>query len=255
MKIRVLGCYGAELSDCNTTGFLINRSVLLDAGTICTALNLSEQRKIRYVLLSHIHMDHTKGLTSLSENLFAEKKWETVIIISTREILKELKEHFFNDRIWPDFTKIPNRRKPLFRLKTIREGETIEIDGLRVRAFRVNHIVPSVGFLIREKNGSLLFSGDTYRTDRIWKAASQDPCLKAAMIEVSFPNALEKLAEASKHLTPDLLFQEFLKIKKPHLPLYIYHVKPRYLSRITRELTRLQIKGLTLLKDGLVFEI
>ncbi len=255
MRVRVLGCHGAELAERHTCGFLINGTVLLDAGTICSTLTLSEQRRIQYVLISHIHADHVKGLPFLSENLIAEKKPRQVVIISIRRVLEGLCQNLFNDQIWPDFNKLPNGRRPIFRLKAIREGETIKMDGLKVRAFSVNHIVPCAGFLIRENGSSLLYSGDTYQTGKIWKAAAKDPHLKAAMIEASFPNALEKLAAKSKHLTPNLLFQEFSKIGKPSLPLYIHHMKPRYLERIRRELKQLKMKKLTVLSDGEVFNV
>ena len=255
MRIRVLGCYGAELSNHGTCGFLINGSVLLDAGSICSSLTLSEQRRIRYILISHIHADHIKGLPFLSENLFAEKPPRPVVIISFREVLDGLRRHLFNDQIWPDFTKRPSATKPIFRLRAIREGETMKIGGLGVKAFRVNHLVPCAGFLIRQKNSSLLYSGDTYQTGKIWKAATEDTHLKAAMMETSFPNALKNLAAKSKHLTPSLLFQEFSKIGKPHLPLYIYHMKPRYLERIKREVKQLKIEKVTVLEDGMVFDV
>jgi ribonuclease BN (tRNA processing enzyme) len=255
MRIRVLGCYGAELSKLGTCGFLINGSVLLDAGTICSSLTLTEQRKIRYVLLSHIHADHIKGLPFLSENLIAEKGQRTVEIISIRKVLAGLHRYLLNNQIWPDFTQLPNEGSPIFRLRAIREGEMLKIDGLHIKAFRVNHIVPCVGFLIRQNNSSLLYSGDTYETDKIWKAAARTANLKAAMIEASFPNALKGLAVKSKHLTPRLLLQEFSKIGKPNLPLYIYHMKPRYLEQMRRELEQLKIKNITILQDGTEFEV
>jgi ribonuclease BN (tRNA processing enzyme) len=255
MRLRVLGCHGAELSNHGTCGFLINRSVLLDGGTICSSLTLSEQRRIRYVLISHIHADHVKGLPFLSENLIGPKGQTPIIVISIGKVLTGLRRHLFNNQIWPDFTRLPHGRNPLFRLRAVREGETIKIDGLEVRAFRVNHTVPCAGFLIRQRNSSLLYSGDTYHTDNIWKAATKDPHLKAAMIETSFPNALKDLAAKSKHLTPALLLQEFSKIGRPRLPLYIYHMKPRYLEAILRELKRLKIERMTMLKDGMVFDV
>ena len=255
MRIRVLGCHGAELSNHSTCGFLINGSVLMDAGTVCSSLTLSEQRKIRYILISHIHADHIKGLPFLSENLYTDKMRKPVVILSIPKVLDGLKKNLFNNQIWPDFTALPNRQNPVFRLKALREGEGVKLDGLEVKAFAVNHIVPCSGFLIRENKSSLLYAGDTYETETIWKAAAEDTHLKAAMIETSFPNALENLAVASKHLTPKLLLQEFSKIGKPHLPLYIYHMKPRYLERIRREVKQLNVERLKILKDGETFEV
>jgi len=255
MKVRVLGCYGAELSKFSTCGYLINGSVLLDAGTICSALTLSEQKKIRYVLISHIHADHIHGLAALSENLITEKDRTPVEIISIGKVIAGLKRHFFNDQIWPDFTQLPNRRNPVYRLRTIREGEKIKINGLYVQAIPVDHIVPATGFMIRENGSSLLYSGDTCLTEELWKAAAKDNSLKAVMIETTFPDALKKLAYESKHLTPSLLHSEFLKIGKPHLALYIHHMKPRYREKIKQELNRLKFQKLSLLADGMVFNV
>jgi ribonuclease BN (tRNA processing enzyme) len=216
---------------------------------------MNEQKKIRYVLLSHIHADHIKGLPFLSENLIGQKGQKPVVIISLEKVLTGLHRNLFNNKIWPDFTKIPTEKKPIFRLKPIREGETLQVEGFQVKAFRVNHTVPCAGFLVQQKNTSLLYSGDTYKTHKIWKAASTTKNLKAAMIETSFPNSMEGLAKASKHLTPSLLSQEFSKIGKLHLPLFIYHMKPRYLKTIQKELKNLGLKKLVMLKDGVVFNI
>ena len=255
MKIRVLGCHGAELANYGTCGFLINGTILLDAGTICSSLTLHEQRKIRYILISHTHADHIKALPFLSENLIGMKRQRPIIIVSIGEVLTGLRRYVFNNQLWPDFTNLPSRRHPIFRLRAIREGETIKVDGLAVKAFKVNHTVPCAGFLIRQRNSSFLYSGDTYQTTQIWKAAAKDVRLKAAMIETSFPNALKDLAIKSKHLTPRLLFKEFSKIGKPDLSLYIYHMKPRYLERIKRELKQLKIDKITALKDGTLFTV
>jgi ribonuclease BN (tRNA processing enzyme) len=255
MKIRVLGCYGAELSKYSTCGYLINGSVLMDAGTVCSALTLAEQRKIRYILISHIHTDHIHGLAALSENLIAEKERTPVVIISVGKVIAGLKRHFFNDQIWPDFTRLPNRRHPVYRLRSVQEGETIKVNGLHVKAISVNHVVPSTGFLVRENGSSLLYSGDTGMTEQLWKVAAKDDSLKAAMVETTFPDALKELAYKSKHLTPSLLYKEFLKIGKPQLALYVHHMKPRYRGKIKQELRRLKFEKLVLLDDGMVFNV
>ena len=76
MKIKVLGCHGSDslLSEadhmrwCQSCGFLVNGSLMVDAGTVASALPLEEQKRIRYVLLSHTHMDHIKALPMLADN-------------------------------------------------------------------------------------------------------------------------------------------------------------------------------------------
>ena len=49
MKIRVLGCHGSQLPHFNTTSFLVENSILLDAGTVTPVLTLKEQLRIDYI--------------------------------------------------------------------------------------------------------------------------------------------------------------------------------------------------------------
>ena len=54
---------------CNTCSFLLNGTLLLDAGTVASKLSLSEQGQIRHIILSHLHFDHIKELPTLADNL------------------------------------------------------------------------------------------------------------------------------------------------------------------------------------------
>jgi len=58
------------------------------------------------------------------------------------------------------------------------------------------------------------------------------------------------MAYVSKHLTPALLAQEFQKIGKPNLPLYVYHLKPKYHGKIVEQLKMYNIPNLTVLNEG-----
>ena len=110
MKIRVLGCHGSEqfggektgLHQCRTCGFLINDTVMVDAGTIGAALTLEEQRAIRHILLSHLHFDHIQGLPTFGDNL-SEHAGQPVSLISIAEVLEGLQTHIFNDKVYPNF--------------------------------------------------------------------------------------------------------------------------------------------------------
>ena len=69
-------------------------------------------------------------------------------------------------------------------------------------------------------------------------------------IESSFPNEMDELARVAKHLTPALLAQEFTKMARPELPVYAYHLKPRFRDQIRQELGQLGIPHLTALEEG-----
>ena len=257
MKIRVLGCHGSHhllhdeqgVRTCRPCGLLINDTVLIDAGTIGSVLSLEEQRKIRFIFLSHLHFDHIQGLPTLADNL-SDDHPNTVTLSSIPEVLKGLQSHIFNNMVYPDFTQLPEEGRTLFHLLPLGAGKEIQVEELRIRAIPVNHSVPTVGFLIEDSNSAIVYSGDTYSTEEIWLEAKQHPHLKAAFIESSFPDRLSNLAKKSFHLTPALLAREYQKLGRPELPVYAYHLKPRYRNDIIRELQSLGIPHLMILEEG-----
>lgn len=257
MKIRVLGCHGSDqllegglhARQCRTCGFLINETVMLDAGTVGAALTLPEQRRIRHILLSHLHFDHIKGLPTFADNLVDEGV-HSVTLNSIHEVLDGLQAYVFNGEVYPDFLTLPDPQHSIFVCRPIEARKESEFSGLRVTAIPVNHLVPTVGFLIKEGDSSLLYSGDTCVTDELWAVAAREPTLKAAFIETSFPDEMEDLARVSKHLTPSLFAQEFRKLGRPDLPVYVYHLKPRFKQEISRQLAALGIRRLTVLEEG-----
>jgi len=62
---------------------------------------------------------------------------------------------------------------------------------------------------------------------------------------------MKTLAIDSKHLTPELLFEKLKPLKKEGLSLYIHHIKPAFLKRITDEVEIYKGKWEPeILKDG-----
>lgn len=257
MKVRVLGCHGSAQMvhgakgpiQCGTCGFLVNDQVLVDAGTIGSRLFLDEQRRIRVVLLTHLHFDHIRELPTLADNLVGDID-APVVIAAIPEVLDGLRTHIFNGTVYPDFFQLPDPARPVFVPHELQAGREDLFCGLGVTPIRVNHVVPTVGFLLREGAQTVLYSGDTYQTDRLWHAAKDATGLRAAFIESSFPNELGELARLTKHLTPALLAEEFAKLARPELPVYAYHLKPRFREQIRQELGQLGIRHLTALEEG-----
>ncbi len=257
MKIRVLGCHGSDqliarssgLLHCGTCGFLIDGTVLVDAGTIGSRLLVDEQKQIRHVLLSHLHFDHIKELPTLADNLV----WEAaapVVVASIPDVLKGLEAHIFNGDVYPDFFTLPDPRQPVLRSQVLALGQVSPVSGLEVMPIAVNHLVPTVGFIIGDGRSSLLYSGDTYQTDELWRVASRIPTLKAAFIETSFPNELADLARLSKHLTPALLAEEIRKLGRPDVAVHVYHMKPRFREQIVQEIEALNLPQIKVLEEG-----
>jgi ribonuclease BN (tRNA processing enzyme) len=253
MKIRVLGCYGAELSGFNTTSFLINESIILDAGAVTSTLNLNEQAKITDILISHSHLDHIKDIPFLAANMVGIEH-HTINIISAEAILTYIKAHLFNDAIWPDFAMLPTPDAPILKFYRIPTNQDIPLHDITIRAVRVNHSVDAVGYIIKDKSSTIVYTGDTGPTEEIWKETNQENNLKAIFIETSFPNRLKKLADDSGHLTPSGLEEELKKIHNGSPDIFILHIKPQYLKESKEELDRIGNPRIQILSQGETFQ-
>ncbi len=235
MKIRVLGCFGGEYFDrdrrFHPCGFLVDDTLLLDGGTISSALNLEGMRSLSAVLVTHAHLDHIQGIAHLADNLFGKIE-RPVEVVGVAPVLTALKKHFFNGKIWPDFSRLPNAKEPVLRFRVIVPNRTTRIGPFEVTAVPVNHIVPAVGFLVRSERRTLLYSGDTAPTEKIWEVARRRKDLAAAFVESSFPDRMGDLALRSGHLTPTQTLRQFERIGRPDVPLYVYHMKPQYAREI-----------------------
>jgi cAMP phosphodiesterase len=106
VKFRVLGCSGGQLPGYNLSSFLIDDSLLIDAGSTTAALSLAAQQKIRDILVTHIHLDHVMALGTLADNLYGKCKIP-INVWSVRRVINGLAKSFFNNKVWPDFTRIP----------------------------------------------------------------------------------------------------------------------------------------------------
>jgi cAMP phosphodiesterase len=147
MKVKVLGCSGSETMGHMPPGFLVNDVMMLDAGTITAALSTDAQSKITDVLISHTHLDHIKSLLFLADNIVGRIR-KPVNIRTTHKVIDAIRKHLMNGIIWPDFTKIPTSRNPIFAYKPMQVGMPVKIGRLTVKAIPMNHAVPTIGFLV-----------------------------------------------------------------------------------------------------------
>lgn len=222
------------------TSFLIDDVVAVDAGAITRALEIDQQRRIRHVIITHTHSDHTASLPFLIENIFGSAD-EAVTIYSTRRVQANVKRHLFNNDTWPDFSRIPNHLYPSVRFVEITAGTPFVIDGLaggplEITPVPVNHIVPTVGLFLRQDGATIGFTSDTGPTEEFWHQANLTNDLVAVITECSFPNRLQNVADVSLHLTPSTLALELEKLDRGPRVL-LYHLKPPYLEEIRSELT------------------
>jgi ribonuclease BN (tRNA processing enzyme) len=249
MKIRVLGASGSETPGHRSPAFLLDEAVLFDAGTVGEAMDGDAQCLITHIFLTHAHLDHIKAIPFLVDNMVSTRPEYQLTVVSGAEVLEDLRLNIFNDRIWPDFTLLPNSDTPVLRYQEIKDGEFFHLGPYRIMATRVNHAVPAYGYLVcNESSDAFLYTGDTGPTESIWKRTLGHH-VKVLIVEVSFPNELEHLALASGHLTPALLGKELAKM--PVLPekICITHLKPFHRQAIQAQLEALSGIDFTILED------
>jgi len=250
LKIKVLGASGSEVPGKNCPAFLVDESLLLDAGTIGLALNIREENSLKQILLTHAHFDHIKGIPFLLDNLVVRDTGNTITVMSGKEVIDDLKENIFNDRIWPDFSKIPTPENPVLKYQSISPTHPVDLNGYRVFMQKVHHTVPAYGYIILQGNGTAVaYTGDTGPTDLFWRLMSSHD-VQCLIVEVSFPNRLGELALISGHLTPALLEKEIGKMSPCPSRIFVMHIKPQYHGEIEKEVHALRRNGVELLKEG-----
>jgi len=247
MILRVLGSSGAEFPGFNPSGFLIDDTLLLDAGTIGAALSEEEQAAIRHILVTHCHLDHIRGIPLFADNMALKNPQHNVEVLSARDILHSLKTHIMNDQIWPDFSRIPSPEAPLIRYREIENAEVLQVGGYTITACSVTHSVPAQGYIVRKGCHALLYTGDTGPTEAIWQYAAN---LSAIIVEVSFPNDMEEMALLTGHLTARLLSKELGKIVTLPPRIFVTHLKPQFYQTIKDDLAALGVPQLELLQEG-----
>lgn len=225
MRVRVLGCSGGIGGrHLRTTSLLIDRDILIDAGTGVEELSLAELKAIDAVFITHSHLDHIATLPMLVDTV-GEFRDKPLTVYATAETTSILRDHIFNWKVWPDFTEIPNAESPFMHFVPIVLGETLVFGDRRITVLPANHTVPAVGFLLDSGRSSLAFSGDTGENAAFWAEINAVSNLRYLIIETAFPDGQRALALASKHLCPSMLASELARLTRP-ADVFVTHLKP-----------------------------
>ena len=128
---------------------LVNDTIALDAGCIGFYRSAPEQARIRHVFLSHTHMDHLASLPIFRENAF-EGKRDCLTVHASQEVLDCCQRDLFNDRIWPDFIALSQGDQPFLKLSRFEAGQSVDVDGVRISAVAIDHVVPTVAYVIAD---------------------------------------------------------------------------------------------------------
>jgi len=227
---------------------LLDERIAIDAGALTSGLEVKDQAKLEACLISHAHLDHVRDLATIADNR-CQMEAKPLVIAGTKDTLRVLKKHFFNNLLWPDFATIPSVTEPTIQYVELKPEEPTDIGGFNVRAVLVDHTIESAGFVIERHGVSIAYSGDTGPTERFWEVLNATANLQALLMEVSFPDREQQLATVSGHHTPKTLDAELRKYKAAaDLPTLLYHIKPVFQSEVEKECAALKNLNLQVLQ-------
>jgi len=250
-SIEVLGAYGTKAKGKGTTSILLNSNNVVDAGNIVDTLGL-KSIELETVWLTHSHLDHIVDIAYMIDNGFSLRD-KPLKIKALKETITTLQKNFFNDKIWPDFSKVYlANNKPVLLYEEIECYQEYQLsEQEKIFAFPTDHTVASCGYVYIENESAIVITSDTSSLKSTRTIIDKKQSVKALVVECSFPNNMENLAKESKHLTPKLLFEQLNIFQRDDFRLYINHIKPFYEEEILEEIMQNRGKWQPkIIKDG-----
>jgi ribonuclease Z len=216
MKLHLLGTAGYHPTQRRHTACLMlpEVGVVLDAGTAMFRIRDLLQTRQLDIFLTHVHLDHSVGLTFLLD-LLADKQMERVTIHARPDKLAAIDEHLLNPLIFP--VKLPYEMRPLA------EEEPLPGGGV-LRQLPLDHPGGAVGYRLDWPGHSMAYASDTTTPGA---TAPYVPHLRGVDLlvhECYYPDGMEDMAALTGHscATPVAQAARAAGVKR----LLLLHVNP-----------------------------
>ncbi len=153
-EIRILGCGAAAPTPYFlTTSQLVNihdQLILIDCGE-GTQLTLRKSKvkfqKIKTILISHMHGDHTLGLPGLIASMNLLGRTTELNIFGPAELEEMVR------KVWHLTGTHIEFKVNFFVFNNVEKTEILETESFQVHSFPTKHRIPTCGFIISEKEG------------------------------------------------------------------------------------------------------
>jgi ribonuclease BN (tRNA processing enzyme) len=238
VEIQILGAHLSELRGTRLTSLLIDGTLVLDAGGVTSALSLSEQKKIKTILLTHHHFDHTRDLVTLAAN--AGYYWQgQLVVYALRYTLDVVTNCLLDGKMYVGFLEYPSKENPTLILEAIEPYDSKAIAGYDVLAVPAKHSVPAVGYQVTASDGkSLFYTGDTtVGISDCWQHVSP----QMLITEVAGPNKYADWLKNAGHLCARFLKDELIQFRqlKGYLPrVIVIHIGNPFEQEIKEEVAQ-----------------
>lgn len=245
-SIKILGANGSKGVNRNSTCIQIEKNILIDAGNILSGLK-ENAKFIDHIFITHSHLDHICEIPFLIDTYFSHRE-TPLTIYGLKETLEHLQKYIFNWQIWPDFSEIEliHKKFNAIKFQEVVLNETISFETCSLKAVKNNHTTSSCGYVITKGNDAILFSSDTFICPSLFEEINNNPQIKSAIFDISFPSSFEKLAHDSKHFTTKIFKEELQQLKRNDVRIYINHIKPSFHATVEKEILEANI----LLNEG-----
>jgi len=233
MNIRILGAHNCESQATRFVCLLIDDTLAIDAGGLTSNLSISEQQKLKAILLTHQHYDHIRDVPAIALNLSLQGAG--IEVYCTPEVRDIIETHILNGKVYPKFQELPEA-KPTVSFNLITPYEPESIHGYEILAIPVNHGLTTVGYQVSNSEGKAMFY--TADTGPGLLDCWQYLCPQLLIVDVTVPNSYEEFATNTGHLTPSLLNEELIKFRelKGYLPrIIVVHMDPTLEKEIEEE--------------------
>jgi 3',5'-cyclic-nucleotide phosphodiesterase len=235
ISLQLLGCSGGIGGAAHrTTCYMLDERILIDAGTGLSELTLEQLARIDHIVLTHAHLDHIACLPLMADSV-TELRSTPLQVWALPAVIAILRQHVFNDLVWPDFTKIPDAINPFVVLHPLPETGPLILGDLHFTGLPANHGIPACGYRVQKDNVSLAFSGDTADCPGFWEVLSQEQVPAAVIVECSYPRRMADMALLSRHMDVDTVVKRVRQLPEG-VATIIVHRKPGLENEIEQEL-------------------
>jgi len=194
VNFHFLGTTGYHPNENRHTACMMipEKGIILDAGTgMFRARDLIETDTLD-IFLSHVHLDHSIGLTFLYDVLL-EKELSRVTVHVAEDKISAIRNHLYSTALFPV--------EPNYEIVPIQPK--VVVDGIEIKSLKLDHPGGSHGFVLTHSNGSLAYITDTTAKEGAdYIEAIKD--VDVLVHECYFPDGWEEKAQLTGHscLTP-----------------------------------------------------
>lgn len=231
MEIRILGCSGGRSPGFELSSYLVDGSLLIDTGGAASSLSLAEQENISDILITHAHLDHILGIGFIYQNTW-KSRVRALDIHATEPVIRVIREHLLCPEVMPlESTGVDDLTG--MRFLPVKPEKPFQVGAYEAEAFPVFHTPGSVAYRLSDSAHTVVYTGDTGVTDRVWRWINKRGGVDILIAEASFPNRMSELAHLSRHLTPKGLVESLKKADVgPDRKVHVVHLKPAFLGEL-----------------------